>query len=776
MKRFGIIILFVLAAYLLKAQEVQTVEKLTPTLRLFLQDYQSNLSYIIDYDTTDIDVLMGKSFFICPVFCDTLRWPKIMEASDKIYMSKLGPIGLNKDIDLLIDSNKVKYSYNGFLLNNFEIKEVTEKPLFTKYKILINHQFRFENIENNRDINEVNKPFYYELIYYFDPKNLILGDGSSSSGFLYRINSITEKQKYGRFSPQFLGWNNRIGILKVTQNPLYKVTNSLNMASRLETDWLIGGRKYWQFLFTTGLGIGKSQFNMSSGNFKQSFPEIELIDKDQYPFELMAEGSEIDQKIEYNSFELPALFKFEKFFRNQNFTLSLFAGANLQYINNFKSTQSSGIYTFKGKYSFDFFKDPVILSNLPDYNFRSFPFDDPSLSGSTIDVNKFIVSAEAGIEGKYYFTRNLTANVGISFMKSFIPLFENPAKKVSFDVLPNTSNASGNSFMPRANPLFVVNDKTSVDILGFNFGFNYYLSKPMIPFTRGGLKNRSITKIVKEGSVLPGPKESGKPITKEVNFVVNQITGANQNLSYSYIGSSSDYYQRGKIRAGDKKDNKLSFQVPTSNNATLFIEEPYGFEINLGALPSREMGDFNQIKAVQVKDIWAEGSFLVKHDISVAELAPYDIFFFYYDRGTDDKNTGLMAVTDFMSKITSKNKQIFYAVTSSPLCTDSLQNVKSRLFDNYELPYDPNIGFLKSYVASKSLNIRRKLNINIIMPYRGFDRIINLISQIPDLLKIDYNTLEFKITGYDGGGYVPEGEAESVIEELSKNKITVTKL
>jgi hypothetical protein len=776
MKRIGFVAMILFSSLFIRAQESQVVEKMSPSLRLFLQEYYGYLFNIIEMDTTDVNILLGDGFFLKNTPNDTLHWPRIVEEGDKLYKSKIGPLGLNIDVDRLAGQYKKEYSYSGFELKNFDIKEVYENKLFTKYKILADQQFKFTRLSDASNL-VVNKPLYYEIVNYFDPKSMMMGGGTQNTGYLYRINTINEKQKYGRFSPQYVGLNNRIGMLQVTENSLYHVKDFLNLSSRIEADWLLGGKGYNQFLFTTGIGYGINWFSLTSDQFTLSFPELKMKDKDNFPFELIANGQNISQKISYNTIELPVLLKFERFFRNKNFNISVSGGANIQMVNNFSLKQSSGTYEFQGKYKFTNFNEPVVLYDLPDYNYKVFNYGDPALSGLALSVNKFLVSAEFGLTGRYYFSKNLTANAGFSYIKSILPLYNNTDTRISFDIQRDPDNPENIGFQPEANPLFVANAKTKVDTWGFNFGISYYLSKPLIPFTKQGLNNAKISKMVKSVSVLPGLKETGKPATKEVNFIIRQDEGDYQDFRYSYIGPETQYFQQGKLHSGKAKDNKLSFLVPASNNAKLFIEEPYGYELNMGVLPSQEIGEFKQIKAIDVSDIWESDKFIAKYDFSMKELTPFDIHLLYYDRGREDEiNTGVNAFTNYFKNINLKSKNIFYVVTTSPFCTDSLEEIGFRLFDSKEIPYDPNIEFLKDFLKEKQLNARRKINFKIILPYSGFDRLSRLISQLPVILQIDYNKINFEVTGYQDVGYINQTELTSIISELLKKGIKVNKL
>jgi len=775
MKRIGLIIILSFFTQWLLAQEAPSLAKLSPSLRVFLQDYHNYLFNIIEIDSTDTELLLGKSFFMDTR--DTLRWPRLMELDDKMYKSKIGPVNLNNEVDQLIQKYRETHNYLGFNLNNVEIKEVTENKLYTKFKLLVNQQFSFNESENYTNKKAVEKPFYYEIINYFDPENLFLGDGSQSTGYVYRINSITEKLKYGRFSPQLISLNNRVGLLKITENDMFRVENAVNFTTQIEADWLLGGKGYWQFLFKTGIGFGWNSFHMYADQFSTNYSNLNLYDKDDFPFELIISGENIAQKITYNNLILPVILRFERFFK-ERYSISLFAGTNLQYISSFNLSQTDGSYDFQGKYKFDFFKDPVILSNLPDYNYRNFAFDDPGLSGGTVEVNKFQVSAVAGVEAKYYIARNLSANAGFTYSKSLLPLFENSDKKISFNVLTDPANPGKSDFQPSANPLFVSNDKTMADVIGFNVGISYYLSKPLIPYTHHGLTNNQLTRRIKSQSVLPGMKETGKPVKKEVNFIVNQLRGSSESFRYSYIGPEPEYFQQGKIHSGKQRDNRISVLVPASGNAKIFMEEPYGFELNLGSVPYEELGDFKQIKAVKVSDIWPKDKFYSKSEFTLSELEDYDICLFYYDRmGEDDDNTGLKSITNYIeNEIKSERKSIFYVVSSSPFCTDNKEEIGARLFASREIPNDPNIEFLKDYLKEKQLNIRRRINFKIVMPEIGFYKIPRLITQLPEILQIDFNSLKFQVLRYPLGGYVNMDEIQQIMDDLKKNGIIINNL
>lgn len=775
MKKIGIIVILVLVTQGILAQETQTVDKLSPSLRLFLQDYHNYLFNIIEIDSTDTDLLQGKGFFMDDR--DTLRWPRLLEEADKMYKSRIGPETLNNEVDQLIKKYRETHNYLGFNMNNIEIREIIENKLYTKYKLLVNQQFTFSESDNYNNIKLIEKPFYYEVINYFNPENLFLGVGSQSTGYVYRINNIAEKAKYGRFSPQVLSLNNRIGTLTITKNDLYKVENALNFTTMLEADWLLGGNNYWQFLFKTGLGFGWNSFQLQANQYSANFADLNLYDKDGFPFELLASGEQIRQKITYNDILLPVIFRFEHFFRDKNFSLSFYAGSHLRYVTNYNMSQTSGSYNFQGKYKFDFFSAPVVLSELPDYNYRTYSFDDPGLSAGATDIEKFQVSAVAGLEARYYFARNLTANAGFTYSKSILPLFENPVKKISFNVAPDAANAGASSFQPAANPLFVANDKTMADVLGFTFGVSYFLTKPLIPYTHKGLSKGQLTRQIKNLSVLPGMKETGKPVKKEVNFIVNQLRGSSESFRFSYIGPEPEYFQQGKIHSGKQRENKLSFLVPQSENARIFLEEPYGYELKLGDLPFEELGDFHQIKAVKVGDVWQKDKFYSKLEFSLSELEDYDIYLFYYDRMGDDENSGLTALTNYIDKeIKPDRKSIFYIVSSSPLCTMDKEEIGSRLFTSREIPNDPNIEFLKDYLKEKQLNMRRKINFKIVMPEIGFYKIPRLISRLPEILQIDYNSLKFQVVSYKLGGYVNEDEIQQIRESLKNSGIIINNL
>jgi hypothetical protein len=418
-----------------------------------------------------------------------------------------------------------------------------------------------------------------------------------------------------------------------------------------------------------------------------------------------------------------------------------------------------------------------VLSDLPDYNYRSYLSGEPGLSEGTTDIKKFQVSAVAGVEAKYYIARNLTANAGLTYSKSMLPLFENPDRKISFNVVPGATDPGKVRFEPAANPLFVANDKTFADVFGFTFGVSYFMSKPLIPYTHNGLSKGQLTRQIKAQSVLPGLKETGKPVKKEVNFIVNQLRGSSESFRFSYIGPEPDYFQQGRIHSGKQRENRNSFLVPASGNARVFFEEPYGYELNLGSVPFEELGDFHQIKAVKAGDIWSKDEFLSKLEFSLSELEDYDIYLFYYDRMGDDDNAGLTALTNYIdNEIKPESKNIFYVVTSSPLCTDNKEDIGTRLFSSREIPNDPNIDFLKDYLKERQLNMRRRINFKIIMPEIGFYKIPRLISQLPEILKIDFNSLKFQVVSYKLGGYVNEDEIQQIRESLRKNGIIINNL
>jgi hypothetical protein len=777
MKNIVCILIFLFSAFLINAQVTQTLEKLTPPLRLFFQNYQDQLYYIIERDTIDEPILLGEKNFYKNTPKDTLRWPVLIKRADRFYKSKIGPRMLNNEVSQIIDSIKAQYNYEGFRFTDFQIKEITEYKLFTKYKILVNQPFNFRNSNDPYKDHKVDYQSYYEIISYFDPKEIQLYDSANSTGFQYRIVTINEKLKYGRFSPQFMGLNNRFGILKITQNELFNVKNSFHFTSRFESDWLIGGAKYSQFLIATGLGFGINSFDLETVQFDLTFSNLGLKDKDKYPYELIAKGTNILQNFRYNTLELPVLFKFEQFFKDRNFNISLFAGANLQYINNFKVSQTSGNYEFMGKYRFDFFKDPVILSDLPDYNLSTFAYDDPLIAGNSVEVNKFQVYIEAGIEGKYYFSRNLTANIGVSYLKSVLPLFNYPDNKISFDVISNSASDGGATFSPKANPLFVTNDKTMVDALGINIGFSYYLSKPLIPYTKKGLSNHQLTKEIKGISVSSMLNETSKPLTKDVNFIVKQDSGVYQSFRYTYIGPGLNYFQQGKLRSGKQRDNRLSILVPISGNASLYIEEPYGYDLKMGGIPFREMGAFGQIKEISVNNIWAKDKFIEKYNFELKELSPFDIYIIYYDRGREDSlSTGLRIIYENIANINRKVKNYYYLLTGNIVATDSIGNSEKNnfVFSN-KLPSDPQIETLKKYFDSRGINIKRKITFKIIVPKSGVGRLEKLISQLTDDLRIDPEFIRFETTIYPDEGDISEDELNRIIDNFEKRNIKLNR-
>jgi hypothetical protein len=231
------------------------------------------------------------------------------------------------------------------------------------------------------------------------------------------------------------------------------------------------------------------------------------------------------------------------------------------------------------------------------------------------------------------------------------------------------------------------------------------------------------------------------------------------------------------MHSGKQRDNRLSFLVPGSNCARLFIEEPYGFELNLGNIPYEELGDFHQIKAIKVNDIWQSDEFLKKIEFTLRELEDYDIYLFYYDRMGDSENTGVKLLTSYIEKeIKPERKSIFYVVSSSPLCTDKKEEIEFRLFASREIPNDPNIEFLKDYLKQKQINIRRKINFKIIMPEIGYYKIPKLISQLPEILQIDYNSVKFQVLSYQLDGYVNQDEIRQMKEDLKKNGININNL
>jgi hypothetical protein len=316
-----------------------------------------------------------------------------------------------------------------------------------------------------------------------------------------------------------------------------------------------------------------------------------------------------------------------------------------------------------------------------------------------------------------------------------------------------------------------------VDAIGFNIGISYYLSKPLIPYTHHGLSGGQMSRLVKSQSYFQCMNESGKGVKKEVNFVVNQIGGGSESFRYSYIGPKPEYFQQGRIHSGKQRDNRLSFLVHPSCDAKLFMEEPYGFELNLGSLQYEEMGDFKQIKAVKASDIWKSDEFMTKKEFTLRELEDYDIYLFYYDRMGDTENSGVRLLTDFLNKeIKPERKSIFYVVTTSPLCTDKKEEVEFRLFDSREIPNDPNIEFLKDYLKEKQLNMRRKINFKIIMPEIGLYKIPRLISKLPEILQIDFNSVKFQVISYKLEGYVNDDEIKQIKDDLKQNGININNL
>ena len=62
------------------------------------------------------------------------------------------------------------------------------------------------------------------------------------------------------------------------------------------------------------------------------------------------------------------------------------------------------------------------------------------------------------------------------------------------------------------------------------------------------------------------------------------------------------------------------------------------------------------------------------------------------------------------------------------------------------------------------------------MPEIGYYKIPRLISQLPEILQIDYNSVKFQVVSYKLEGYVNEEEIIQIKENLIKNGIKINNL
>lgn len=738
------------------------------SLKIFIEEYGNFADRYIEQDELDLTYIydLGPDYFLN--INDTLLWPDNFELVDNYYKHRLGLKEFYQVFKAYKSFDSDDYYYGFREIENIELIKSKSKKYFDKYRIYVTENHIFQPNDFFGSDSTVQFSNYFDVVSWFNP---------NTEAYEWRINKIYEDRTKSWIIPQM--WTAEAKLLFPALNlDGIDYNSQTGIRAGVKANWIIGGKDYLNFSVATGLYFDNYRFTVQKDEWTPD-PKPMLNDKDDYPFTLSSNLTDFKQKLSLQTVTIPVQFKFNKFLKNKKQSIGIYAGANLHLPVNSTVENTSGEITYFGEYKFDFYPDGVvILDELPGYGFTTYGLN--GLASEETEPEPFFVSLEAGGEFNWYLGKNWVATISAGFMQSVTPLYiKDESKTLTYNI------ERGNKFTqnsPALNSFLTLNDETLLSAANLGIGISYLIDKPVIPHGRVGYRNGEISRLAKNRLVTTGTSFTQRSTTKNVTIFLSDVRagmGGNR-IKYSYIGPTPRFYKGGKITAGAKKGNKLSLQVPVSNTgAFLFLEEPYGFQVEPQEIEYTDGGLYGEIKKIAASDIWEGSNNQRNLTINYSRLPGLKLFVLSYKYSFD--NSGIIRTNlinqvrnGIQNAINENEIGLVYVVSDQPQAwlfeTNSdleqyLPEVELKLTNTDET--SANIEGLKGFLSDRKLNPRREIEFNLEISEEFLDQGKEMVETLAKTLNIDNDFVDY-VTTVHSYGRLQSLDYESSLEFLRK--------
>ncbi|MEA1876942.1 MAG: hypothetical protein U9N86_08755 [Bacteroidota bacterium] len=323
--------------------------------------------------------------------------------------------------------------------------------------------------------------------------------------------------------------------------------------AELTGSFLISGFGNSNLYMETGLGFGKLSKYLNIGNYRTSFPSIDI---DNQPYTHIVDATNIIQHWKLRYFNIPLLLSLTQNYSNS--TLSLVAGANLVLPSQIRGYFVDGNTEYMGEYSFDSF-GTFLLRDLPNYGFTS---GSVPVTQNYYHSIKPWLSGQIGVKYEYSFFKQLSLSIGAFFETSLTSPFK----------------SSNEIFVSEQLTPFVGLNSFKSQTRGFiNIGLSYQLYEPREPFfkTKDYTTNIRSAKETKAGQVQFAVHFEGDP----------EVLDEMPDVEYYYDCISLSTTEKALIKSGkigfSKNGKKLKFRNASRDfrPAVLHIVKPFGYDL-----------------------------------------------------------------------------------------------------------------------------------------------------------------------------------------------------
>jgi hypothetical protein len=736
-------LLFLLSSFQLKAQE-----SVPFSLKMFLNDYGNFMDGFLDLNNPNINYIKssGTNYFMT---IDGLRlWPDNFDLEDNYYKHRLDPEEYYNQFDKLRSYTSKNFYYGRRELGEVELVKSKSHKFFDKYRLYVTnvHYFINNNMFAAQRDSLVRISNYYDVVSWFNPNTEL---------YEWRINRIRNTQAKSALIPQKVDISFGYVFPEINLEGI-DMNSKFGFSSGLNAEWILTGKNYFNLSFLSGLNYSLFNFDITKNDFISTFSGLK--DKDNEPFTLYADVKDFNQSLKFQMLSIPLQLKWNNFLKNKRQSLSLSAGMNIHFPMNVTSTNNSGEITYSGKYKFDFSSDSILLNNLNNYGFKSFGYQE--LSNNELKFNSVFLSAEIGAEFSWYLGKKWVASLNAGYKKSITPFYEKGNSEMIYDVV---ENGKYGDFEPQLNSFLALNEKSFLNTLNFGFRISCLIEKLVIPYSKPGYKNSQINNLIKGKMVTSGTSFSQKNENKTVTLHLSDVAGSSPRINWRYIGPTPRYFESGRLKDGARKSNKLTLMVPSGNNANLFLEEPYGYELIPQEIDYSSGGMYGEIKKLNAADIWKEQSNNATLNVQYNRLNKLNVFLITYRASYDDRDRIKISLISRIKQavdelIRNDEAAVIYIVSDKPrgwIIKESSELEKYINEIDLELTatneVSRNIAGLESFLTANNINPRRRINCDISISEEFISYARSMVEDFPRNLNIDNNYIDYNFFMYSFG-------------------------
>jgi hypothetical protein len=246
--------------------------------------------------------------------------------------------------------------------------------------------------------------------------------------------------------------------------------------------------------------------------------------------------------------------------------------------------------------------------------------------------------------------------------------------------------------------------------------------------------------------VTSGTSFSQNNENKIVTLYLSDVAGSSPRIKWRYIGPTPRYFESGRLKDGARKGNKLTLMVPFGNNANLFLEEPYGYELIPQEINYSSGGMFGEIKKVNAADIWDKEVTDRNLNLQISRLNKLNVFLITYRANYDDRDRIKISLISRIKQavnelIRNDEAAIIYIVSNQPrgwIIKESSEIEK--YFDEIDLELtnsnevSRDIEGLKSYLTENGINPRREILCDISISEEFISYARSMVEDFPKIL------------------------------------------